>query len=352
MNLNFASDNTGPAHPKVMEAVLRANDHAAMPYGNDPVTEAAVAAVRAAFEAPEAEVAFVATGTAANALALSCLVRPFESVFCSRVAHIEEDECGAPEFYMGGAKLTLVDETDGKIDAGDFAAKLTAAMDRGVHGAQPAALSLTQITERGATYSLDEIATLTGIARDAGLATHLDGARFANACAALGCSPAEMTWKAGIDAVSFGGTKNGCLGVEAVVMFDASHRRELALRRKRAGHLWSKQRYLSAQMLAYVQDGRWLEMARSANAASARLAKGLRAMPGARILHEAAGNLIFAELPRAAHARAFAAGASYYLFPGDTPLDGDPETPVRCRLVCDWSKSSAEVDALIASWAG
>jgi threonine aldolase len=159
-----------------------------------------------------------------------------------------------------------------------------------------------------------------------------------------------MTWKAGVDVVSFGGTKNGCIGVEAVVMFDPARGRELALRRKRAGHLWSKHRYLSAQMLAYATDGLWLEMAQTANTAAARLAAGLRQVPGARILHEPAGNLIYAELPRAAHARAFAAGAVYYLYPGDTALEGDPETPVSCRLACDWSKTAAEVDTLIASW--
>lgn len=352
MNLNFASDNAGPAHPKVMEAVMRANEGAAMPYGNDLITQAAVQAIRDLFEAPEAEVAFVATGTTANALALACLVQPYDSVFCSRIAHIEEDECAAPEFFTGGAKLTLVDETDGKIDVDDLGARIAVAKDRGVHGAQPRALSVTQTTERGTVYGLDEIAALTTIARDAGLSTHLDGARFSNACAALGCSPAEMTWKAGIDAVSFGGTKNGCMGVEAVVMFDASHGRELALRRKRAGHLWSKQRYLSAQMLAYAKDDLWLDMARTSNAAGARLADGLSQVPGARLVYPSRGNLVFAELPRAAHARAFKAGAVYYLFPGDTKLQGDPETPVRCRLVCDWTKTDDEVDALVSAWMG
>jgi threonine aldolase len=348
--MNFVSDNAGPAHPRVMEAVIRANEGAAMPYGNDALTEAAITAIRDLFEAPEAEVAFVTTGTSANALGLACHTMPFDRVFCSRIAHIELDECAAAEFFSGGAKLTLVDEIDGKIDARDLSAKISDVADRGIDAAQSRVLSLTQLTECGTAYTLEEIARLTAIAREAGLVTHLDGARFANACAALGCTPAEMTWKSGVDVVSFGGTKNGCLGVEAVVMFDPSRGRDLALRRKRAGHLWSKHRYLSAQMLSYATEGLWLEMARSANAAAARLAAGLRNVPGAHILHEPAGNLIFAELPRGTHARAFAAGAVYYLYPGDTPLDGDPETPVRCRLVCDWSKTTGDVDALIASW--
>lgn len=350
MNLNFASDNAGPAHPKVMEAVLRANDGAAMPYGNDPLTASAISAVRDLFEAPEAEVAFVTTGTAANALGLASYTMPFDRVFCSRIAHIEVDECAAAEFYSGGAKLTLVDETDAKIHSEDLIDKIADAVDRGIEAAQPRVLSLTQLTEAGTAYSLEEIAALTSIARDAGLVTHIDGARFANACAALGCTPAEMTWKAGIDLVSFGGTKNGCLGVEAVILFDPAKGRDLALRRKRAGHLWSKHRYLSAQMLAYVRDGLWLEMAQSSNATAARLAKALRDIPGAQLMHEPAGNMIFAKLPRGAHARAVAKGAAYYIYPCDTQLDGDQDTPILCRLVCDWSKTADDVDALVASW--
>lgn len=349
--MNFASDNTGPAHPRVMEELSRANDGSAMPYGNDPVTEAAVEAVRAVFEAPDAAVAFVATGTAANALALSCMVRPYESVFCSRVAHIEEDECGAPEFYMGGAKLTLLDEVDGLIVPSSFETALAAVRNRGLHAAQAGALSLTQLTERGTAYTLEEIAALAGMARAAGLPVHLDGARFANACAALGCTAAEMSWKAGVDAVSFGGTKNGCLGVEAVVIFDPALGRELELRRKRAGHLWSKSRYLGAQMLAYASDGLWLEMARAANAACSSLVAALGDVPGARLAYAPGGNMIFADLPRAAHARALAAGARYGLFPADD-FTGPGEELLRCRLVCDWSKPQAEIDALRAAWLG
>ncbi|MDG4648301.1 beta-eliminating lyase-related protein [Roseibacterium sp. SDUM158017] len=350
--MNFASDNAGPAHPRVMEALARAGEGYAMPYGNDPVTADAVGAIRDLFEAPEAEVAFVGTGTAANALALSCLVRPFETVYCSSMAHIEEDECNAPEFFTGGAKMTLLHAPDGLIDPAAFAAALAATRDRGVHGAQAGALSITQITERGTAYSLAEIGRLADMARDAGIPVHLDGARFANACAALGCTAAEMTWKAGVDAVSFGGTKNGCLGVEAVVMFRPEHGRELALRRKRSGHLWSKQRYLSAQMSAYVEDGLWLEMAGAANAACARLAEAVRAVPSGRLAHAPAGNMIYADLPRAAHRRAMAAGAQYYIYPSDTPLDGPDDTPIRCRLVCDWSKPLSEIERIAAAWEG
>lgn len=349
--MNFASDNTGPAHPKVMEALARANEGPAAPYGADPVSAAAEQAIRDLFEAPQAVVCFVATGTAANALALSCMVPPYGSVFCARTAHIEEDECGAPEFYSGGAKLTLVDGPEGKIDPGALCDAVQEARRRGIHGAQPTALSLTQLTEKGTAYSIEEITALTALAREMGLAVHLDGARFANGCAALGCSAAEMSWKAGIDAVSFGGTKNGCLGVEAVVFFDPAKAAEIELRRKRAGHLWSKHRYLAAQMLAYATDDLWLEMAAMANRAGQRLARAVRDVPGAGLVHSPAGNMVFADLPRAAHARARAAGVAYSLSPPDD-LTGPGEECLRCRLVCDWSKTEAEIDRLREVWLG
>lgn len=348
--MNFASDNTGPVHPRIMEAVVAANDGWAMPYGNDDTTRAARAAVRAVFEAPEAAVEFVATGSVANALALACLVKPWDAVFCHRVAHVEEDECGAPEFYSG-AKLVLIDGADAKMTPEALDAAIREAADRGVHGVQPGAVTLTSITERGTIYTLDEIRALAGVAQAHGLPVHLDGARFANACAALGCSAAEMTWQAGVDAVSFGGTKNGCMGVEAVVLFDGAKGRELALRRKRGGHLFSKHRYLSAQMAAYCADDLWLEMARAANARMAQLVQGLARVPQARLCHPAAGNLAFIEVPRAAHARAFAAGAQYYLH-GGTVEDGPQDAVLRCRIVCDWAKRPEDVETLLAAWAG
>jgi threonine aldolase len=350
--MNFASDNTGPAHPRIVEAVLAANAGYAPPYGADPVTEDAVAAVRDLFEAPEAFVGFVPTGSAANALALACLVKPWDAVFCHRLAHIEEDECGAPEFYSG-AKSVLVEGPDGKMEPGALKAAIATAADRGIHGVQPGAVSLTNVTERGTVHDLDEIAALVGIAKAHGLPVHLDGARFANACAALGCSPAEMSWKAGVDAVSFGGTKNGCMGVEAVILFDPARAREFELRRKRGGHLFSKQRYLSAQMGAYCRDGLWREMAQAANARMARLVAGLETVPGARLLHPAEANMAFLHLPRAAHARAFEGGALYGVSPSDAMQPGAAaNAPVACRVVCDWAKPEAEIAALLELWRG
>ena len=343
--MNFASDNCGPAHPKVMQAVAEANAGFAASYGADALMDRVRTRLRDLFEAPEAEIHLVATGTAANALALATLTQPWQTIYATPLSHINCDECQAPEFYTGGSKLTLVGEGD-KMTAEELETAIAAAGHGNVHVAQPGPVSLTQVTEMGRLYTLDEISALTETAAAHGLPVHLDGARFANAQVALGCTPAEMTWKAGIDAVSFGGTKNGCLGVEAVIFFDPGHAWEFQLRRKRAGHLFSKHRYLSAQMLAYLADDLWLTSARAANARAARLADGLRDVPGCTFLAEPQANMIFATLPRATHQRLHAAGAVYGLNGG--PLDhGDPTEPLPMRLVCDWSIDEARIDRFL-----
>jgi threonine aldolase len=341
----FASDNTGPVHPQIMAALAEANDGFAMPYGADPLMDEVRTRLRDIFEAPEAAVYLVATGTAANSLALATLTQPYETVFCSPVAHIHEDECNAPEFFTGGAKLTLVPGGD-RMTPEALRAAITKEESRGVHGPQRGAVSITNVTERGSVYALSEIEALCAVAKDFGLPVHLDGARFANALVAMNCSPADMTWKAGVDAVSFGGTKNGCMGVEAVIFFDPAKAWEFELRRKRGAHLFSKHRYLSAQMAGYLRDDLWLTSARAANANAARLADGLRAK-GAQFLHDPQANMIFAALPRAAHRRLQEAGAKYYVWAGS--LDGDdPDEMLTARLVCDWSIGAERIDAFLA----
>ena len=341
----FASDNTGPVHPQIMAALAEANDGFAMPYGADPLMDEVRTRLRDIFEAPEAAVHLVATGTAANSLALATLTQPYETVFCSPVAHIHEDECNAPEFFTGGAKLTLVPGGD-RMTPEALRAAITKEESRGVHGPQRGAVSITNVTERGSVYALSEIEALCAVAKDFGLPVHLDGARFANALVAMNCSPADMTWKAGVDAVSFGGTKNGCMGVEAVIFFDPAKAWEFELRRKRGAHLFSKHRYLSAQMAGYLRDDLWLTSARAANANAARLADGLRAK-GAQFLHDPQANMIFAALPRAAHRRLQEAGAKYYVWAGS--LDGDdPDEMLTARLVCDWSIGAERIDAFLA----
>ncbi len=341
----FASDNSAPVHPKIMEGLARANEGYAGGYGGDAATAHVRDMIREIFEAPDAAVYLVATGTAANALALASHVDPWQAIFCHPSAHIEEDECGAPEFYAGGAKLLLIDGPDGKIDPERFHAKAKITGQLGVHSIQRGALSVTNVTEVGTVYSLDEMRALTTIAKEYGISTHLDGARFTNAMVALDCSPAEMTWKSGFDAVSFGGTKNGCMGVESVIFFDPKHAWEFELRRKRGAHLFSKNRYLAAQMRAYLQDDLWIDSAGKANANSAYLAEGLREA-GAEFLHKPEANMIFATLPRASHQRAVDAGAVYHLWDGT--LEGPEGDMLGARFVCDWSISTAQIDQFLA----
>ncbi|SFL48861.1 threonine aldolase family protein [Shimia aestuarii] len=343
--MHFASDNSGPALPQVMAALTEANTGYAMGYGADPIMTEVRQHIRDIFEAPEAAVYLVATGTAANSLALATLCQPWQTVFCSPVSHIHEDECNAPEFYSGGAKLTLVGDAD-KMTPDALRAAIEAEETRGVHGPQRGPVSITQVTERGTIYSLDELNALSAVAETHGLPVHLDGARFANALEALGCTPAEMTWKVGVDAVSFGGTKNGCLGVEAVIFFDPKHAWEFELRRKRGAHLFSKHRYLSAQMQAYLHGDLWRESARKANANAAHLVAGLKGIPGVSFAHDPQANMVFATMPRAMHKALFAAGAVYHIWSGSLEGD-DPAAPVTARFVCDWSIPREEIDRFL-----
>lgn len=336
----FTSDNASGMSPEILAAVTAANDGYARSYGADALMDQVRAEIRTNFEAPEAAVYLVATGTVANALSLALLAPPWGAIFCHRHAHIAEDECGAPEFYADGAKLVLVDGPHGRMAPADLDAAITRQKAGGVHGVQPAAVSITNVTEAGTVYSAAEVAALAAVAKAQGLAVHLDGARFTNALVASGATPAEMTWKAGVDVLSFGGTKNGCMGVEAVVIFDPARAWEFELRRKRGGHLFSKHRFLSAQMAAYLEDGLWLRLAGQANAMAARLARGLAQMPDISLVHPVEANILFPEWPIGTHTRLKAAGAAYYPFPA-------PEGRERARLVTSWSTTEADVDAFL-----
>lgn len=337
----FASDNTSGAPPEVMQALLRANEGFARSYGGDDIMARVTAQMRALFDAPEASVHLVATGTAANALALAALTDPWGAVFCHRHAHIAEDECGAPEFYTNGAKLVLIDGAHGRITPDALTEALATTGASGVHGVQRGCLSLTNVTEAGTVYTPAEIAALTAIAKSHGLPCHLDGARFANALVATGASPADMTWRAGIDVLSFGGTKNGLLGVEAVVLFDPAKSWELELRRKRGGHLFSKHRFLSVQMEAYLTDGLWMRLAAQANAMGQRLAQGIAGLNHAALTHPSQANMIFANWEPGGHARLQAAGAVYYDL---RPLPDGRET---ARMVASWNTTEDHVDRFL-----
>ncbi len=340
----FTSDNTAPVAPEIMAAMMEANEIYSQSYGADPIMDRVRDKIRDIFEAPEAAVYLVSTGTAANSLALSSMVQPWQTIYCHRHAHIQEDECGAPEFYTGGAKLTLLDGADAKIDLAAFEQAVLATGQVGVHNVQKGALSITTATENGAVYAVSEIEALCTVAKANDIPVHLDGARFANALVYLGCTPAEMTWKAGIEAVSFGGTKNGCMGVEAVILFNPDRAWEFELRRKRGGHLVSKHRYMSAQMDAYLTDNLWLDLAIKSNAAASRLSAGILELPGATLLHPTDANIVFAGWKRSGHRAVQDAGAQYYFWPFDQTLDGDPDEILTARLVCNWATTDADVD--------
>ncbi|MEX1663404.1 low specificity L-threonine aldolase [Thioclava sp. 15-R06ZXC-3] len=346
--MNFASDNTSGAHPDVMAALGAANTGHMPSYGADLLSDGVQTRIREIFEAPEARVYLVATGTAANALSCAVLTQPWGAIFCHRNAHIEEDECGAPEFYTNGSKLVLVDGADAKMDPVALERAIAHTGRGGIHNVQRGMVSITNATEAGAVYAPAEVAALSEIARRFHLPVHMDGARFSNALVAAGCSPAEMTWKAGVDVLSFGGTKNGCMGVEAVVIFDPKRAWEFELRRKRGGHLFSKHRFLAAQMQAYLTDDLWLKLATHANEMAAKLSSGIQAIPGAKLVHPTQANAVFAAFPRGAHKRAQGAGAYYYLWPFDQSLEGDENVQLAARLVCSWATTPEEIDAFLS----
>ena len=340
----FASDNVAGVAPEVMQALNDANAGHASSYGTDTIMDGVTEQIRDLFEAPDAAVYLVATGTTANSLALSLYCSPMQTVFCHRLAHAEIDECNAPEFYTGGGKLTLLDGADGKIDLEGFKARAAGFNQPDVHRAQFGALTITNVTETGTLYSLDEMRALSAAAKELGMGVHLDGARFTNAMVALGCTPAEMTWKSGVDVVSFGGTKNGLMGVEAVILFDPDKAWEFELRRKRAGHLFSKHRFLSAQMAAYLKDDLWIRLAKHANDSAAYLEQQLSGIESFRMLHPRQANMIFCGWPRSGHKRAQDAGAYYYPAGVDHPETGPADEFLDARLVTSWATTQEEIE--------
>lgn len=342
--MEFRSDNTVGAAPEVIEAMAAANTGAAMGYGDDAWTERVEARLAEIFER-RCTVLLVSTGTAANALSLAALTPPWGAVFCDGEAHIEVDECGAPEFYTGGAKLLPLPSADGKITEAALRQAIAARSTGAVHNVRPKALSLTQATEAGTIYTPDEITALSSLAHTAGLKTHLDGTRFANALARSGASPAAMSWKAGVDVLCLGATKNGAVAAEAILCFDEALAEDLAYRRKRGGHLLSKMRFVAAQLEAWLAGDLWLRLAAHANAMADRLAAGLGEIEGVVLRHAVGANMLHVALPIAAHRALQAAGAEYYVWQSPIPEDA---TDLNVRLVCSFETTAEEVDQLIA----
>lgn len=337
--MSFASDNAAPVHPAIWAAMEQANAGHAPSYGADAWTARAEAMLREVFET-DCAIFMLPAGTAANALGLSALVPPWGAVFCHRAAHIAQDEAGAPEFFTGGARLLLLEGAGAKLAAEDLDRAASGYSRAWVHGAQPFAVSITQATESGRVYQPGEIAALAEACRARGLALHMDGARFANAVAAIGASPADLSWRSGVSMLSFGATKNGAMGVEAIVCFDPALGAALPHLRKRAGALISKHRYLAAQMIGYLDGGLWLKLAGHANAMARRLGEGL-AQAGGVLRHPIEANSVFIDLPPDSVARLEAFGARSYPWAVDGPLTR--------RFVCSWASTQAEVDGALAA---
>jgi len=349
--MDFASDNTAGASQAILAALAASNGGATSAYGADPLTAKAKRLLEDVFER-EIACFLVTTGTAANALALGAISPPFGAIFCHEQAHVMEDECGAPEMFTGGAKLVGIAGSAGKIAPAHFKAVL-ADFPRGPEKqVQPAALSLSQVTECGTVYSCSELSGLSVLAHEAGLMVHMDGARFANALVSLHCTPAEMSWKTGIDVLSFGATKNGALACEAVIFFDPSKAASLPYQRKRGGHTLSKGRFLGAQMAAYLENGHWLDLAARANGHAKRLAAGLAKIAGVRMPWPCEANEVFAILPRKIDAALKSAGTLYYPWKfhdvaATCPPPADDEVFV--RLVTSFATETSQVDGLIAT---
>jgi threonine aldolase len=341
--MNFVSDNIVGASSPVLDAVVRANTGPAAAYGADELSKRVEATFSRIFER-EVQVFFVTTGTAANALALAAAVPPWGLAVCHREAHVIDDECGAPEFFMHGAKLAGLPGVGSKVAPETLSAYLDG-LPASIKQMPPKALSISQVTEGGLVYALGEIRALSAVCRARGLALHMDGARFANALVALGCSPAEMTWKSGVDILSFGGTKNGCFMAEAVVVFDPALAESLAYRRKRAGQLISKGRLIAAQFEGYFADDHWLANARHANRMAGLLAEGLAELPGVRLPWAVEANEVFPIVPRALDAALKAGGVVYHPWATASLPEGERVGPdeTLIRLVTSFATQESEV---------
>lgn len=331
----FASDNAAGFCPEARAALERADAGCVPSYGGDDWTKRAVALIRELFE-HDAEVFFVFNGTAANALALSAICRSHHAILAHGISHVETDECGAPEFFTGGAKVVLLEGERGKIGHG----AIDRAVERGreVHFSKSRAVSVTQATEVSTVYSVDDLAAIRDACARHSLRLHMDGARFANAVAALGVPPRALTWEVGVDVLCFGGTKNGMGMGEAIVFFDRALAEEFAWRVKQAGQLASKMRYLSAPWVGLLESGVWLRNAARANAAAASLEAGLAAIPDVGIIGTRDANAVFVRFPEALAAGLRARGWRFYDFPA---VGG-------CRLMCSWATTDAEIDAFLA----
>ena len=341
-NFAFASDNTAGLSPVAFRALEAANSGFSASYGDDDCTHRAADAMRALFET-DCDVYFVATGTAANALALATLCQPYHAIIASDCAHIETDECSAPEFFSGGAKLWLAPRPDGKLTPA--AVRHLVSRRNDVHYQCPRVLSVTSPTELGTVYRPEELKALHEEARKGGLRIHMDGARFSNAVASLDVAPRALTWEVGVDVLCFGGSKAGLSLSEAVVFFDRELSREFAYRCKQSGQLLSKMRYASASWVAALENGYWLELARHANACARELGARLAELPGVQLLQPVEANAVFVSLPDEMKSALRERGWRFYEFIGAHGGGG-------CRFMCSWATAQRDVDDLVKDCSG
>lgn len=333
--LQFASDNTAGICPEALEAFNTANAGFASPYGNDAATTQVCDLLRELFERDELEVFFAFNGTAANSLALASMCQPYQSVICTDAAHVETDECGAPEFFSNGSKLLTAPHRQGKLTAAGVEALIERRSD--IHYPRPKVVTLTQSTELGTLYHRGEIAGISQVCKEHGVNLHMDGARFANAVASLNCAPADITWRAGVDVLCFGGTKMGLPVGEAILFFNKAQAEDFAYRGKQAGQLASKMRYLSSPWLAMLQQGNWLRHAAHANRMAQILSDRIADLPGVEMLYPTEANAVLVNLPEEAIAAMYERGWSFYTFIGGS-----------ARFMCSWATTEAAIDALIA----
>lgn len=335
--IDYRSDNTGRAAPEILDALIRANEGTALGYGADEWTARLQERFSELFET-KVRVFPVATGTAANALSLASLAPSWGLVFCSAAAHINTAEANAAGFFGGGLKLAPVAGEHGKVDAEELARALMGFPPGQWHRGEPAAVNVTQASDFGAVYRLDEVRAVSEVAKARGLKVHMDGARFANALARLQCSPAELSWRAGVDILSFGATKNGGALCDAIVVFTPEIADRLAIQLRRAGQVWSKMRFAAAQLMAYIGNGLWLRLAAQSNAAASRIADGIEGVAGVKLVAPVEANEIFLELPPGAMDALEADGLQFYR-----------RSATLARFVCRFDVTDAEVDALVAS---
>jgi threonine aldolase len=332
---HFASDNYSGICPEAWAAMAEANHGHEISYGDDLWTQRATDRIREIFE-KDCEVFFVFNGTSANSLSLASLCQSYNSVLCHELAHVETSECGAPEFFANGSKILLLKGAEGKINPAEVEPAVMKRTD--IHYPKPRALTLTQATEVGTVYSVAEVQKLSEVARRYKLHLHMDGARFANAVAALGVSPADLTWRAGVDVLCFGGSKNGIALGEAVVFFDKELARDFDYRCKQGGQLASKMRFLSAPWLGMLKDGAWLRHAGHSNSMATRLGAGLQQVPSVQISHPVQSNSVFAKFPRALEEKLHTRGWHFYT---------GVITPDESRLMCSWDTTPEDVDDFI-----